>query len=62
MNKRTEVVVKLRWIADAIACHPKGGCEFHFREDGSGKFCPGCGCCELARVYWNAKRKTQRKK
>jgi hypothetical protein len=61
MNKRTEVVVKLRWIEDAIVCHPKGGCEFHLREDGSGKFCPGCGCCQLAKAYLDAKQKTRRK-
>lgn len=59
MNKKTEVVVKLAWIADAIDCHPKGGCEFHMYEDGSGRFCRGCGCCQLAKAYWEAVRKNK---
>ena len=45
---RKTVVVKLAWIRDAIAVNPEGGCDFHMKENGSGTFSPGCGCCQLA--------------
>lgn len=51
---RKTVTVKLKWIGDAIAVNPKGGCDFHMHEDGSGKFHAGCGCCQLARAFIKA--------
>lgn len=61
MKKKTKpkyVRVELKWIGDAIAINPKGGCDFHMHNSG-GRFCSGCGCCQLAKAYVNAYRRNK---
>lgn len=58
--KKGTVAVRLEWIIDSVAIHPKGGCQFHLREDGSGKPFPTCGCCLLAKAYLDAPERPRR--
>lgn len=60
MRKKSRILVHPKWIEEAIAVQEAGGCEFHMHEDGSGKFCRGCGCCHLAKAYLAWKKRQKR--
>lgn len=61
MPKKTRILVDPKWIEEAIAVNAKGGCDFHM-EQSKPWFCPGCGCCQLAKAYLAWKQRQKRVK